>query len=1251
MSTPGFIGRYQVRECLGQGGMGVLHLALDPAIDRLVALKVLRVDQPEIRERFLREARLAARLQHPNIVTIFDVGEHDGQPFIAMEYISGETLGEMIARRAALAPTRKLELIIEACRGLAYAHRHGIVHRDVKPANLMISRESGALKVLDFGIARVVDSNLTQAGVAMGTPSYMSPEQHEGRPVDHRSDVFALGLVLYEVLGYRRAFTGETPHAVRHRVISTRPSSILEIDPSVDPALARIIDRAIEKRAEDRYPDLDELRGDLHRVKQRLDAELASATVIGEGPAPAEPIRRGGVAHIAARRAAQVGANLDRGAAALEAGDLAAAQAAADDAEMLGPDDPRVQALLDRIARQRDAIAIAGWLADAEAAMRAGALTAAAGFVDRALLAAPGHAAALELRTALQQAMEARERSQDRARAVARALEQGETHLAQGRFEVALRATSEALGFDPESPAALELRGRIQRAVAASIDEGIALARRDAQAERFASALRRLEALSPRDTRVGVVEDEIRQAWQQAERRREVEEADRRARAEAAQRREQADGHLRVARERAAVHDYAAALDAVDAAIGADPSCREASPLRAEIDRAWTVWQRRREREERVSRALVRARALADQERPRDALNELDPFLDDSAAAALAATLRQALVELEARARADAARQASEAHDRRVVAAIAHAHDLIGQQRRDDAIASLEAFTPADDRIAATIARLRRDARSREESERASAAARASETADLARREADEGRLGAAIARLERARPRHPVTDAALDALRATHERLAHDASARALTLAAADREAEAFALLQQFDPPHAIVANALIRLRGESAARDARKLADVAARQRTDDAAAQQAALAAWADAECVRARTALDRERFEEATAIAHAVLSRLPDAFEAAQILDDAVAAQATAEAAAARDAEIRRAIQQADAALDAGDVTMSRAQLDAAAAVGADEAQVAALRQRIVAAEAEREASQRRALHDRRAATLVGDARARFAAGDEDAAIRRLELFAPPHPLVTTTLEELRGVRSAREAQREAMRAAARSQVAETAVRGETADEALGLFGDEHDAPNSLIYRLPIAPDEGTDAPSTNPMAAPARPRSRRRLLATAAIAAVVIVGTAVSLLQRETPVVGGQRSDAAPARADADDGRPHNPAPPAPDNAPSTKAPVASAPPDAALVSLVIDATPWAQVSHIARVDTADAVPLAGERNTPYVAQLPAGAYDVTVRRFDRSLRRRVTVTPGANAPLVFAFEPVDVDAYLRRLGS
>ena len=179
----------------------MLYLAFDPVTEREVALKILRVDSDDLRERFLSEARLAARLQHPNIVTIYDVGAYEDQPFIAMEFIAGETLGQLVHRRAPLALSRRIALMEQVCVGLAYAHRHGIVHRDVKPANLMISRDSGVLKVLDFGVAGRVDADPgLQGQMLMGTPNYMSPEQVVGQASDHRSDIFSVGLVLYELL-------------------------------------------------------------------------------------------------------------------------------------------------------------------------------------------------------------------------------------------------------------------------------------------------------------------------------------------------------------------------------------------------------------------------------------------------------------------------------------------------------------------------------------------------------------------------------------------------------------------------------------------------------------------------------------------------------------------------------------------------------------------------------------------------------------------------------------------------------------------------------------------------------------------------------------------------------------------------------------------------------------------------------------------------------------------------------------------
>jgi len=280
--------------------MGVLYLAFDPITEREVALKVLRVDSHDLRERFLSEARLAARLQHPNIVTIYDVGAHEDQPFIAMEFIAGETLGQLVHRRAPLTLSRRIALMEQVCVGLAYAHRHGIVHRDVKPANLMISRDSGVLKVLDFGVAGRVGADPGDEGqMLMGTPNYMSPEQVVGQPSDHRSDIFSVGLVLYELLTYQQAFSGESQQSILLKVLNESPQPLAALIPGIDPSLPAIVDRALQKSVERRYPDLEAMRSDLSRVGQRVHAAETSHDLVGRGTVAARGRGRAGRSPVA----------------------------------------------------------------------------------------------------------------------------------------------------------------------------------------------------------------------------------------------------------------------------------------------------------------------------------------------------------------------------------------------------------------------------------------------------------------------------------------------------------------------------------------------------------------------------------------------------------------------------------------------------------------------------------------------------------------------------------------------------------------------------------------------------------------------------------------------------------------------------------------------------------------------------------------------------------------------------------------
>jgi serine/threonine protein kinase len=281
------IGRYAIVKPLGRGGMGSVYLAHDPVIDRDVAIKLLDASfDPVSRARFAREARAAGRLHHPNIVTIFDVGEHEGQPYIAMEYVPGPTLATLIAQGPP--PLREtLRLVADACAGLAYAHRAGVVHLDVKPANL-VRHEHGALKILDFGIARVLAPNETRTISLLGTPRYMAPEQLTGTEVDRRSDVYALGCVLYEMVTGKPLFKGSITEML------ARPGKRVHVPAAdgVPPEVTRMIERAIATDPTERYDDLDELRGELETLRRRLGAGAGSGRGIPQAPAPATARRR-----------------------------------------------------------------------------------------------------------------------------------------------------------------------------------------------------------------------------------------------------------------------------------------------------------------------------------------------------------------------------------------------------------------------------------------------------------------------------------------------------------------------------------------------------------------------------------------------------------------------------------------------------------------------------------------------------------------------------------------------------------------------------------------------------------------------------------------------------------------------------------------------------------------------------------------------------------------------------------------------
>jgi len=222
------VGRYEITELIGQGGMGVVYKAFDPLLARVVAIKVISGQfhtQPELRDRFFREARAAAQLAHRNIITIYDLGEEEGLPFLAMQFLEGRDLEQRMRAPEGMTLARKLEIALAMAEGLAHAHGAGVIHRDIKPANVFIT-DDGQVKILDFGLARLVTSELTRSNVMVGTVSYMAPEQLRGEKTDHRSDIFSIGVVLYEMFGGRKPFQADS-FAPRTRSAIWRASSAL----------------------------------------------------------------------------------------------------------------------------------------------------------------------------------------------------------------------------------------------------------------------------------------------------------------------------------------------------------------------------------------------------------------------------------------------------------------------------------------------------------------------------------------------------------------------------------------------------------------------------------------------------------------------------------------------------------------------------------------------------------------------------------------------------------------------------------------------------------------------------------------------------------------------------------------------------------------------------------------------------------------------------------------------------------------
>jgi serine/threonine protein kinase len=292
MSLVNKIGKYQILGVLGQGGMGVVYKALDPSIGREVAIKTIHkhlltssTGANQI-VRFTREAQAAGRFLHRNIVTIFEYGEHEGTPYLVMEFVEGRELKEIIAEKGKLSPAEAVDIFSQVCSGLEHAHQKGIVHRDLKPANIFMLPD-GTAKIADFGIARIQNAEITGEGEVLGTPYYMSPEQLMAKKIDGRSDLFSLAVVLYEALTGQRPFMGEAIPEIMIKILTESPRLPTSINPAVPLAFNSFLSQALEKEPEKRFQSASEF------------AEALQQTHKGKAPSRAAAVASGSIAEVA----------------------------------------------------------------------------------------------------------------------------------------------------------------------------------------------------------------------------------------------------------------------------------------------------------------------------------------------------------------------------------------------------------------------------------------------------------------------------------------------------------------------------------------------------------------------------------------------------------------------------------------------------------------------------------------------------------------------------------------------------------------------------------------------------------------------------------------------------------------------------------------------------------------------------------------------------------------------------------------
>ena len=492
------IGKYEILSILGRGGMGVVYKATDPRLDRLVAIKMMTVgyaEDPELLKRFYREAQSTASLQHPNIVTVYDTGDQDGSPYLVMEFLEGESLDSILTSRRLLSAAEKVHYVIEACRGLSYAHGRGIVHRDIKPGNIMVLKD-GSAKLVDFGIAHVASNTLTRTGQIMGSVNYMSPEQIHGRSVDARTDIFSLGVVLYQLFTNSLPFEGDSSASTLLKIIHEPPPPMTEFLVGHPKELESIILRALAKNRDERYQTADELALDLLQVYEQLKQDLVNR-------------------HLREAEEAWEKRNWKQARAWLQ--------------QLLKLDQKHTKAIrlmreLQQTIEKEEAGALARQLqANAEESFARGDFDAALQYLDQA---AANETMAPDMGKFYERVREAKIRAEELNRVLRRAEEAHE----RGDLDAAKEAADEALEINSDNTQAKALyrlihRDWVERSRQRQLEALLQSARKEVSARNLTAAvniLKQAEALDPQGTQVRALLDEIAAEREQEHLRKEL---------------------------------------------------------------------------------------------------------------------------------------------------------------------------------------------------------------------------------------------------------------------------------------------------------------------------------------------------------------------------------------------------------------------------------------------------------------------------------------------------------------------------------------------------------------------------------------------------------------------------------------------------------------------------------------------------------------------------------------------------------